>query len=164
MSARAETFFDTSALLYATDPADPRSALAVAAFAVGGITSVQVLCEFTTIVRTQLGCNWSRVHEALGIFGVLCPKPLPIRLATYEMALELVQQEMLTLSDAMVAASAISGGCLYLLTDMAAHGRVLGERVTIFNPFAICNLQPAWRRTSARRLTSPDTCGFPGEG
>ena len=164
MSARPRTFFDTSSLLYATDPGDPRSGPVIAALATGGITSVQVLCEFTTIVRARLGCSWPEVHEALGIFGVLCPKPLSIRLSTYEMALELVQQERLTLSDALVAASAIGGGCLRLFTDMAPHDRVLGERITVFNPFAGCSARLAWREAAPPGLELPSGRRLPEGG
>ena len=131
---RAEAFFDTSVLLYATVPLDRRYRAATDALAAGGITSVQVLCDFTMVAR-RLGRSWPEVHEALSIFKILCPKPLAIRLSTYEVALELMQQEALSLADALVAASALAAGCSRLLSGMMADGRVIGEQLTIYNPF-----------------------------
>ncbi len=131
---RAEAFLDTSVLLYATVACDRRCPAATDALAAGGITSVQVLSEFTVIAR-RLGRSWPDVHEALSIFKILCPKPLAIRLSTYEVALELMQQEALSLTDALVAASALAAGCSRLLSGMSTDGRVLGEQLTICNPF-----------------------------
>ena len=133
---RAEAFLDTSVLLYATVPCDRRCSAATDALAAGGVTSVQVLSEFTVIAR-RLGRSWPDVHEALSIFKILCPKPLAIRLSTYEVALELMQQEALSLTDALVAASALAAGCSRLLSGMSTDGRVLGEQLTICNPFGM---------------------------
>ena len=132
---KADTFLDTSVLLYATAPNDPRSTAAVAALTSGGIISVQVLSEFTAIAYDQLGQSWPEVHEALAIFLTLCPKPITVSLTTYEMALELVQQEALVLQDALVAASALMAGCSRLLSGMAEDGRVLGDHLVVCNPF-----------------------------
>ena len=132
---KADTFLDTSVLLYATAPKDPRSAAAVAALTSGGIISVQVLSEFTAIAYGQLGLGWAEVHEALSIFLALCPRPITVSLSTYERALELVQQEALVLQDALVAASALMAGCSRLLSGMAQDGRVLGDHLVVCNPF-----------------------------
>ncbi len=134
---RADTFLDTSVLLYATAPNDRRSAAAVAGLTAGGVTSVQVLSEFTAIAYGQLGLSWPAVHEALSIFLVLCPKPVSVKLSTYERALELVQQESLVLQDALIAASALTAGCSRLLSGMAQDGRVLGDNLVVCNPFGV---------------------------
>lgn len=153
-AVRTEAFLDTSVLLYATFPDDPRAPAAMAALAAGGITSVQVLCEFTEIARNRLGRSWPEVHEALSIFKILCPKPLPIRLSTYEMALELVQQEELELQDALIAASAIVAGCSRLLSDMMQDGCVLCDQLTISNPFGATTLRPVRASPSGLDLFS----------
>ena len=132
---RPEAFLDTSVLIYATANNDHRSGAAIAALAAGGVTSVQVLSEFTVIAQGMLGLSWQEVHEALSIILTLCPKPLSIRLSTYEKALELVQQEQLALQNAMIAASALLAGCSRLLSGMVEDGRVLGEHLVVFNPF-----------------------------
>lgn len=137
---RTESFLDTSVLVYATAPQDARSDAAMAALAGGGITSVQVLVEFTSIARLRLRRTWPEVHEALSIFRILCPKPVSVHLSTYEMALELVQQEDLPLQDALVAASALKAGCSRLLSNMATDGRVLGDHLMICNPFGASDL------------------------
>lgn len=153
VTVRSESFLDTGVLLYATVPDDAWYDPAMAELAAGGITSVQVLAEFTTIARVRLGRSWPEVHEALSIFCILCPKPRPLRMETYEAALELVQQENLTLPDAMVAASALKAGCSRLLSAMAPDGRVIADQLVVRNPFGIPTPRP------------PGWCGpVPGRG
>lgn len=130
-----EAFFDTSVFLYATARTDKRGPIASSVLEAGGVTSIQVIIDFTAIARSRLGRSWPEVHEALSIFSILCPNPVPVRLATYECALELVQQECMALPDALVAAAALETGCSRLVTEMAHDGRVVGERLTICNPF-----------------------------
>jgi len=131
----SEAFLDTSVLLYAMAVNDRRSAAAIAALQAGGIISVQVLCEFTTIARNELGRSWPEVYEALSIIDILCPKPIPLCWSTYERALELVHQDGLPLQDALIAASALQAGCSLLLSAMDIDGRVLADQLTIRNPF-----------------------------
>ena len=134
---RADTFLDTGVLLYATAPNDRRCAAAMQALAAGGVTSRQVLSEFTAIAYGQLGLSWPDVCEALSIFRVLCPKPITVGLSTYERALQLVDQESLVLQDALIAASAMMAGCSRLLSGMAEDGRVLGDQLVVCNPFGL---------------------------
>ncbi len=134
-SVRADTFLDTGVLLYATAPNDRRCAAAMQALAAGGVTSRQVLSEFTAIAYGQLGLSWPDVREALSIFSVLCPKPITVELSTYERALELADQESLVFQDALIAASALMAGCSRLLSSMAQDGRVLGDQLVVCNPF-----------------------------
>ena len=155
MSARVDVFIDTSALLYATATEDWRAPKAITALGSGGITSVHVLSEFTFIARGRLRRSWPDIHEALSIFKQLCPKPLPVRLSTYEMALELVQQDGLGLQDAIIAASALSAGCSRLLSGMRPDGRVIGEQLTVCNPFGFTAMHISLGRRARRRPSSP---------
>ena len=132
---RTDTFLDTSVLLYATAPNDWRWAAAIAGLSAGGVTSVQVLNEFTAIAYGVLGRSWNDVREALSIFLVLCPEPITVDLSTYDRAMELVQHEALVLHDALVAATALTAGCSRLLSGMAQDGRVLNGRLVVCNSF-----------------------------
>jgi predicted nucleic acid-binding protein len=132
---RTEAFLDTSVLLYAVAANDRRSAVAIAALEAGGLISVQVVWEFTSIARNVLGRSWPEVYEALSIISILCPEPLPVRWSTYEKALELVHQDGLLLQDALIAASALQAGCSVLLTGIYADGFILADQLTISNPF-----------------------------
>ena len=107
------------------------------ALTAGGVTSKQVLSEFTAIAYGQLGLSWPDVREALSIFRVLCPKPVSVELSTYERALELADQESLVFQDALIAASALMAGCSRLLSGMTQDGRVLGDHLVVCNPFGL---------------------------
>ncbi len=131
---RSECFLDTNVLLHAVRNG-PDCDLALDGFERGGITSVQVLSEFTMIARDRLGRSWTEIHRAVSLIKILCPKPLPVQMSTYEVAVDLLQQEALTPRDALIAASALLAGCRWLLSDMAADGRVISKQVTVRNPF-----------------------------
>ena len=134
-SVRSDAFIDTCVLVYATAPHHAHFDVAVTGLLGGGVTSPQVLAEFTDVARSQLGRSWAEVHEALSIFRVVCTRVAPVRSATFETAMELMQQEKLAMSDAMVAACALKAGCSRLVTDMATNGRVFGEVLVVANPF-----------------------------
>ena len=131
---RSECFLDTNVLLHAVRNG-PDCDLALDGFERGGITSVQVLSEFTMIARDMLGRSWTEINQAVSLFKILCPKPLPVQMSTYEVAVDLLQQEALTPRDALIAASALLAGCRWLLSDMATDGRVISKQVTVRNPF-----------------------------
>jgi len=72
-------FFDTSVLLYAVRPEDPRAESARALPADGGLISVQALNEFTNVTRRKLGQPWGEINEKLGAVRALCEvKPLTV--------------------------------------------------------------------------------------
>jgi predicted nucleic acid-binding protein len=58
-------FFDTNILVYALAADDPRSDPAEALVASGGVIGIQVLNEFTSVVRRKLRWPWNQVDKAL---------------------------------------------------------------------------------------------------
>ena len=66
-----DRFFDTNILIYAFAAADHRSARAEALMAEGGVIGVQVLNEFTSVVRRKLSWDWPQVDAALEVIAEL---------------------------------------------------------------------------------------------
>ncbi len=148
---------DTCVLLYATAPGHAHFRAATLALVSAGVTSPQVLAEFTAVARGRLRRSWTEVHEALSIFRIVCPKVAPVRAGTFEAALEVMQQERLSMPDAMVVACALKAGCSQLVTSMADDGRVLSETLAVRNPFGPA--RPG--RRSGRQHEAPDEGGAP---
>lgn len=132
-----DLFLDTNILVYATAKGDPRAATAIRLLSAGGVVSVQVLNEFASVARRKLRWPWAEVIRALAEFRILLRTPQPISLATHETALQLAQQDRLSIYDALIVASALEAGCTTLLSEDMQDGRVIDGRLTIRNPFDI---------------------------
>jgi predicted nucleic acid-binding protein len=132
-----DVFLDTNILVYATAKGDPRAATAIRLLSAGGVVSVQVLNEFTSVARHKLKWSWPEVIRALAEFRILLRAPQPITLATHEMALEIAQQDGLGVYDALIVASALEAGCTMLLSEDMQDGRVIDGRLRNCNPFNV---------------------------
>jgi predicted nucleic acid-binding protein len=125
--------FDTSVLLYAVKPADPRAERARRLLADGGIISVQALNEFTNVARRKLGQPWGEINEKLGAVRALC-EVKPLTVAIHQRALALAERYGYQIYDALHLASALESGCSILYTEDMQHGQRI-EGLTIRNPF-----------------------------
>jgi predicted nucleic acid-binding protein len=134
MPARA--FFDTNVLIYSVAESDPRSDVAEALLANGGVVSAHVLNEFVAVARRKLGMSWSDVTEALDAIRTLCPSPVSITVETHHAALRIAQQYGYHIYDALVAAAALEAKCDALYTEDMQNGQVIDNQLTIRNPFA----------------------------
>jgi predicted nucleic acid-binding protein len=129
-----ERFFDTNILIYAFAAGDRRSARAEALLAEGGVIGVQVLNEFTNVVRRKLGWDWPQVDAALTVIAELMEPVRPLTAAIHTHAVRLARSSALSFYDALIVAAAADAGCRVLLTEDLQHGRKFGG-VTIQNPF-----------------------------
>jgi len=133
MPARA--FLDTNVLIYTLAENDPRNARAEALLATGGMISVQVLNEFTSVARKKLLLSWSEVREAIDAFLVLCPNPLAITLESHEAAQAIAAKHSYGIYDALVIAAALEAGCSILYSEDLQDGQCINGQLTIRNPF-----------------------------
>lgn len=131
----ADVFLDTNILVYAIVQNDARTVQAAALLRQGGIISVQVLNEFTNVARRKLRRSWPEIADALAALRVLFPEPRPIAPATHEAAVEIAARNGFAFYDALIVASALEAGCSTLLSEDMQDGQVIGERLTIRNPF-----------------------------
>lgn len=129
-----ERFFDTNVLIYAFAAEDRRSARAEALLSEGGVIGVQVLNEFTNVVRRKLGWDWPRVEAALAVIAELTEPVRPLTADIHARAVKLAHSSTLSFYDALIVAAAADAGCRVLLTEDLQHGRKFGG-VTVQNPF-----------------------------
>ena len=129
-------FFDTNVLIYSAVTTDPRSAVATALVAAGGVVSIQVLNEFTNTARRKLNRSWQEIRSALADFRKLCPYVRDVGMATHELALDLAERNGFAFYDALIVASALEAECSTLLTEDMQNGRIIAGTLTIRNPFA----------------------------
>ncbi len=129
-----ERFLDTNVLIYAFAAGDRRGARAEALLAEGGAIGVQVLNEFTNVVRRKFAWDWAEVEAALAVIVELTEPARPLTTAIHARAVKLARSGSLSFHDALIVAAAADAGCRVLLTENLQHGRAIGG-VTIQNPF-----------------------------
>jgi predicted nucleic acid-binding protein len=130
----ADIFLDTNVLVYANSQGDHRTAIARQLLLDGGVIGVQVLNEFASVARTQLGLTWAEVHEAIENIVILCPNPRSLSFETHLHALGLSERYGFSIWDGLIVAAAAEARCSMLLTEDLQHGQVV-EGVRIENPF-----------------------------
>jgi predicted nucleic acid-binding protein len=131
----ARAFLDTNVLIYALAENDPRSAKAEELLAAGGILSVQVLNEFTSVARKKLSLSWAEVAEAIDAFLVLCPSPLPITMKLHKAAREIAEKRGYDIYDALIIAAALEAECSILYSEDFHDGQRINGKVVVRNPF-----------------------------
>lgn len=129
-----ERFLDTNVLIYAFASGDRRGAKAESLLAEGGVIGMQVLNEFTNVVRRKLGWEWPEIDAALTVVAELTGPARSLTPGIHAQAVKLARGNSLSFYDALIVAAAADAGCNVLLTEDLQHGRKLGG-VTIRNPF-----------------------------
>ncbi len=132
MSA-ADTFFDTSVLLYLLSAETKKADRAEQLLAAGGVVSVQVLSEFTSVARRKLDMSWEEISETLGAIRELC-RVEPLTTQIFDSAFQLARRYELSWYDAMIVAAAQAAECRTLYTE-DMHSGLTVDRLKLVNPF-----------------------------
>jgi predicted nucleic acid-binding protein len=127
-------FFDSNVLIYAFST-DARRERALAAIAGGGVISVQVLNEFTNVLRKKQKQGWPVIEAAVHSLRFRFPEIMPLTADTHAAALGFAREHGLAFYDALIVAAATEAGCDTLYSEDMQHGRTIAD-LTIRNPFA----------------------------
>ena len=130
-------FFDTNVLLYLASSDAVKADRAEAMVRDGGVISVQVLNELTSVGRRKMRMTWPETHSFLSMLRDLLTVQ-PITVETHETGLALAERYNLSTYDAMIAASALLADCDVLWSEDMQHGMVLSGAVRIVDPFRDC--------------------------
>jgi len=130
----ADTFFDTTVLVYILKKGDKKAAIADRLLAAGGILSVQVLNEFANVARRKLAMKWEEIEEALTNICALCLPPASITVKTHATALKIAKRYGFQIYDSLILASALETRCAILYSEDLQHGQKI-QSLTIQNPF-----------------------------
>ena len=133
MSAE-KPFLDTNVLLYLLSADSGKADVAEALLRKGGIISVQVLSEFTSVCSRKLKMSYGEIREILSTINMV----LDVRDLTptiHEAALDLAERYGYSFYDSMILAAAISAGCSLVYTEDLHSGQHIQDRLLIVNPF-----------------------------
>ena len=126
-------FLDTNLLVYAQGT-DSKSEIARQVILEGGLISVQVLNEFTSVLRRKFRLDWDEISEALQDVQAALDPVRPISIDTHAAALEISRAHGFNFYDSLIVAAALEAGCDQLITEDLQAGRRI-DGLVIVNPF-----------------------------
>lgn len=131
----AETpFLDTNVLLYLLSADSGKADIAEELLRKGGIISVQVLSEFTSVCTRKLKMSYGEIREILLTINMV----LDVRDLTpaiHEAALDIAERYGYSFYDSMIMAAAINAGCSLVYTEDLQSGEHIQDSLLIVNPF-----------------------------
>ncbi len=133
MSA-ADSFFDTSVLLYLLSKDSNKADRVEQLLAKRGTISVQVLNEFAAVAMRKLKMPLSEVREILGTIRAVCNVE-PITVTTHDRGLAINERYGFSLYDSMLIAAALIADAKVLYSEDLQHGQVIDGQLRIVNPF-----------------------------
>ena len=130
-----KAFFDTNVLLYLMSEDETKADRAEQCLAQGGVISVQVLNEFTSVASRKLKLSYPDIRDFLTTIRAMIPVE-SLSLATHDAALALAERYGFSFYDALIVSSALRAGCDRLYTEDLQDGQVIDQRLLVSNPFA----------------------------
>jgi predicted nucleic acid-binding protein len=130
----APPFFDTNVVLYAFTPSGDKTITAEHILVQGGVVSVQVLNELTSVSCTKFKMSWDEVKQVVQSTTMVCPNPRALTYHTYLEAQRIGERYGFSIWDGLILASALDAGCAVLYSEDLQHGQIV-EGLRIENPF-----------------------------
>jgi len=130
----ADCFFDTNILLYLFSGITDRADRAEKIVSSGGVISVQVLNEFTSVAFRKLKLSYPEIRETLAIVRAVC-KVQPLTVEIHELGLVIAERYGYALYDSMIISAALHAGCATLYNEDMQHGQEIEGRIKLVNPF-----------------------------
>jgi len=131
----AESFFDTSVLLYLLSDDARKADKIETLLSARGIISVQVLNEFAVVALRKIKMPLNEVREILDTIRVVCTVE-PITVETHDRGLTVLERYRYSLYDSMLVATALISGAKTLYSQDLQNGQVIDDQLRITNPFS----------------------------
>ena len=130
----ADTFIDTSVLLYLLSSDEEKADRAEELIAGGAVVGVQVLNEFAAVATRKLGLTLAEVREILATIRAVA-RVEPLTEETHDRALRIAERYRFSIFDSLIVAAALQSGCHRLFCEDLQHNQVIERRLRITNPF-----------------------------
>ena len=128
----ADSFFDTSVLLYLLSKDSAKADRVEQLLEAGGTISVQVLNEFAAVALRKMPLN--DIREILDTIRTVC-KVESVTLATHDLGLSINERYGFSLYDSMLVSAALIANMKDLYSEDLQHGQIIDNRLRILNPF-----------------------------
>lgn len=129
----SKPFIDSNVILYLLSDDAGKADKAESIVAAGGIISVQVLNEITSICHKKLKMDWVEIEAVLDAIKANLDI-VPLTEKTHALAVQICKRYQLSFYDAHICAAAIDAGANILLSEDMQDG-MLFDDMAIRNPF-----------------------------
>ena len=126
-------FIDSNVILYLLSGDSAKADRAEAILDKGGIISVQVLNEVTSVCLRKLKMTWEEIDTVLLAVKAAC-EVIPLTLESHERAVQISKRYQLSFYDANICAVAIFSGAKVVLSEDMQNGMKI-DAIVIKNPF-----------------------------
>jgi predicted nucleic acid-binding protein len=130
----ADSFFDTSVLLYLLSDDSVRADRIETLLAARGVISVQVLNEFAVVALRKLKMPLNEVREILDTIRAVCAVE-SITVETHDRGLAVFERYRFSLYDSMLVATALIAGAKILYSEDLQNGQIIDNQLRVTNPF-----------------------------
>jgi predicted nucleic acid-binding protein len=130
----ADSFFDTSVLLYLLSNDSVRADRIETLLVARGVISVQVLNEYAVVALRKLKMALNEVREILDTIRAVCAVE-PITVETHDRGLAVFERYRFSLYDSMLVATALISGAKILYSEDLQHGQIIDNQLRVTNPF-----------------------------
>ncbi|MEK7811513.1 MAG: PIN domain-containing protein [Pseudomonadota bacterium] len=126
-------FIDSNVILYLLSGDPEKADRAEAMLDKGGIISVQVLNEVTSVCLRKLKMTWEEIDAVLLAVKAAC-EVVPLTLVSHEKAVQISKRYQLSIYDAHICASAILSGAKTVWSEDMQDGMKI-DGMVVKNPF-----------------------------
>jgi predicted nucleic acid-binding protein len=130
----ADSFFDTSVLLYLLSNDAVRADRIETLLVARGVISVQVLNEFAAVALRKLKMPLNEIREILDTIRAVCAVE-PITVETHDRGLAIFERYRFSLYDSILVATALISGAKTLYSEDLQHGQIIDKQLRVINPF-----------------------------
>jgi len=127
-------FIDSNVILYLLSGDSAKADRAEAILDKGGIVSVQVLNEVTSVCLRKLKMTWEEIDSVLLAVKAAC-YVVPLTFESHEKAVQISKRHQLSFYDSNICAAAILSGVKVVLSEDMQNG-VKIDAIVVKNPFA----------------------------
>lgn len=129
----SKPFIDSHVVLYLLSGDIAKANRAQQLLQDGGIVSVQVLNEVTSVCQRKLKMPWQEIDAVIQALTAACVV-VPLTLASHEKAVDIFKRYQLSIYNANIIACALITSASKLLTEDMQDGQLI-ESLVIRNPF-----------------------------
>ena len=130
----ADSFFDTSVLLYLLSDDTVKADRIETLLAARGVIRVQVLNEFAVVALRKLKMPLNEVREILDTIRAVCTVE-PITAETHARGLAVFERYKFSLYGSVLIATALISGASILYSEDLQHGQIIDNQLRVTNPF-----------------------------
>ena len=129
----SKPFIDSNVILYLLSGDAVKADRAQSILEAGGVISVQVLNEVTSVCLRKLKMPWQEVDALLLAVKAACDV-VPLTVASHEKAVALAKRFKLSFYDANIVACAVISGAAVVLSEDMQTGMLI-DGLAVQNPF-----------------------------